>query len=94
MIDLGHVGGITPWRRVPALAHAYGIPVCGHVLPEVHVQLATAIPNGYLVEYVPRSAAILKRMPEMKDGHLIASPSPGLGLELDREAVQRFTYAV
>jgi len=45
------------------------------------------------VENVPRSAAILKRMPSMKDGHLIAPQSPGLGLELDREAVQRFTYA-
>lgn len=67
--------------------------MCGHVLPEVHVHLATAIPNGYLVEYVARSAAILQGMPSMKDGHLIAPQGPGLGLELDRDAVQRFTYA-
>jgi L-alanine-DL-glutamate epimerase-like enolase superfamily enzyme len=93
LIDLGRIGGITPWRRVAALAHAYGIRVCGHVLPEVHVHLATAIPNGYLVENVPRSAAFLKRMPSMQDGHLIAPQAPGLGLELDRDAVQRFTYA-
>lgn len=93
LIDLGRIGGITPWRRVAALAHAYGIRVCGHVLPEVHVHLAAAVPNGYLVEYVPRSAAILKSMPSMKDGQLIAPQSPGLGLELDREAVRRFTYA-
>lgn len=93
LIDLGRIGGITPWRRVAALAQAYGIRVCGHVLPEVHVHLASAIPNGYLVEYVPRSAAILKSMPAMKDGMLIAPQSPGLGLELEREAVQRFTCA-
>jgi len=93
LIDLGRIGGITPWRQVAALAHAYGIRVCGHVLPEVHVHLAAAIPNGYLVEYVPRSSAILKSMPAMKDGYLIAPQSPGLGLELDREAVRRFGCA-
>jgi len=93
LIDLGRIGGITPWRRVAALAHAFGIRVCGHVLPEVHVHLATAIPNGYLVEYVPRSAAILKSMPSIEDGQLIAPQSSGLGLELDREAVKRFTCA-
>ncbi|HKA40508.1 MAG TPA: mandelate racemase/muconate lactonizing enzyme family protein [Burkholderiales bacterium] len=93
LIDLGRIGGITPWRRVAALAQTYGIPVCGHVLPEVHVHLATAIPNGYLVEYVPRSAEILRAMPAVEGGCLVAPKSPGLGLELDEEAVRRFTYA-
>lgn len=93
LIDLGRVGGITPWRRIAALAHTYGIPVCGHVLPEVHVHLATAIPNGYLVEYVPRSAGILRAMPAVEDGCLVAPKLPGLGLELNDEAVRRFTVA-
>lgn len=92
LIDLGRIGGITPWRRVAALAHGFNIRVCGHVLPEVHVHLATAIPNGYFVEYVPRSAAILQSMPLMQDGHLIAPQAPGLGLELNRDAVARFTH--
>jgi L-alanine-DL-glutamate epimerase-like enolase superfamily enzyme len=92
LIDLGRIGGITPWRRVAALAHAYDIPVCGHVLPEVHVHLATAIPNGYLVEYVPRSAPILESMPAVEGGCLVAPKQPGLGLKLDQDAVRRFTY--
>jgi L-alanine-DL-glutamate epimerase-like enolase superfamily enzyme len=91
LIDLGRIGGITPWRRVAALAQAYDIPVCGHVLPEVHVHLAPAFPNGYLIENVPRSAGILKAMPVVEDGCLVAPKSPGLGLELDHEAVRRFT---
>ena len=92
LIDLGRVGGITPWRRVAALAQAYDIPVCGHVLPEVHVHLASAVPNGYLIENVPRSAGILKAMPAVENGCLVAPRSPGLGLELDQEAVRRFTH--
>ena len=92
LIDLGRIGGITPWRRVAALAHAYDIPVCGHVLPEVHVHLAPAFPNGYLIENVPRSAGILKAMPAVENGHLVAPQLPGLGLELNEEAVRRFTY--
>ena len=90
LIDLGRIGGITPWRRVAALAHAHAIPVCGHVLPEVHVHLATAVPNGYFVEYVPRSAPILKHMPAFEQGQMVAGEAPGLGIELDRQAVARF----
>ena len=91
LIDLGRVGGITPWRRVAALAHAFNIPVCGHVLPELHVQLASAVPNGYLVEYVPRTEPILQGMPAVESGYLVAPKSAGLGLALDEDAVRRYT---
>ena len=91
LIDLGRVGGITPWRRIAALAQSYCLPVCGHVLPEVHVHLATAVPNGYLIEYVPRSAAILQSMPAVENGVMVAPKAPGLGLALDEAAVRRFT---
>jgi L-alanine-DL-glutamate epimerase-like enolase superfamily enzyme len=93
LIDLGRIGGITPWRRVASLAHAFDVPVCGHVLPEVHVHLAPAFANGYLIENVPRSAGILKAMPAVENGCLVASGLPGLGLELNEEAVRRFTCA-
>ena len=91
LVDLGRIGGITPWRRVAALAHAFDIPVCGHVLPELHVHLASAIPNGYLVEYVPRSEPILQGMPAVENGCLVAPKSAGLGLALDEDAVRRYT---
>lgn len=91
IIDLGRIGGITPWRRVAALAHAHRIPVCGHVLPEVHIHLLAAVPNGHLCEYVPRTAAILTSMPRLEDGALVAPQRPGLGTELDLEALGRYT---
>ena len=90
ILDLARVGGVTPWRRVAALAHAHHVPVCGHVVPEVQVHLLAAVANGYLVEYVPRSAGILKAMPRRERGELVAPSSPGLGLELDETAVARY----
>jgi L-alanine-DL-glutamate epimerase-like enolase superfamily enzyme len=91
LIDLGRIGGVTPWRHVASLAHGFGVPVGGHVLPEIHVHLLTAVPNAQVVEYVPRSAALLQAMPEISDGALVVPPGGGFGLELNRDAVQRFT---
>jgi len=93
ILDLARVGGITPWRRVAALAHAHHIPVCGHVVPEIQVHLLAAVANGYMVEYVPRSAGILQAMPRRERGELVASPAPGLGLALDEAAVRRHQVA-
>jgi L-alanine-DL-glutamate epimerase-like enolase superfamily enzyme len=89
IIDLARVGGITPWRKIAALAQACRVPVCGHVVPEVHVHLLAAVPNGYMVEYMPRSAAILRTTPALEDGSLLVPQAPGLGIELDEAAVQR-----
>ncbi len=90
LIDLGRIGGVTPWRHVASLAHGFGVPVGGHVLPEIHVHLLCAVPNAQVVEYVPRSAALLQAMPEISDGALIVPPGGGFGLELNRDAVRRF----
>jgi L-alanine-DL-glutamate epimerase-like enolase superfamily enzyme len=49
----------------------------------------SAIPNAFMVEYVPRSAAILRAMPALEDGCLIAPKAPGLGLDLDEAALRR-----
>jgi L-alanine-DL-glutamate epimerase-like enolase superfamily enzyme len=92
ILDLARVGGITPWRKIAALAHAHHVPVCGHVVPEIQVHLLTAIPNGHLVEYVPRSAGILTAMPRLEGGNLVAPSGPGLGLELNDSAVRRYTF--
>ncbi len=90
LIDLGRIGGVTPWRHVASLAHGFGVPVGGHVLPEIHVHLLTAVPNAHVVEYVPRSAALLQAMPEIVDGTLVVPQGGGFGLELNTDAVRRF----
>jgi L-alanine-DL-glutamate epimerase-like enolase superfamily enzyme len=69
------------------------IPVCGHIVPEIQVHALAAIPNGHMVEYVPRSAGILTARPRLEHGELVAPPAPGLGLELDEAAVRRHRVA-
>jgi len=93
ILDLARVGGVTPWRKIAALAQAHRVAVCGHVVPEIQVHLLSAIPNGHLVEYVPRSAGILASMPRVERGELVAPPAPGLGLELDDAAIRRHRVA-
>jgi L-alanine-DL-glutamate epimerase-like enolase superfamily enzyme len=93
ILDLARVGGVTPWRKIAGLAQAHRIPVCGHVVPEIQVHLLSAVPNGHMVEYVPRSAGILRSMPRIENGELVAPQGPGLGLELDDAAVRRHRVA-
>ncbi len=93
ILDLARVGGVTPWRKIAALAQAHRVAVCGHVVPEIQVHLLAAVPNGHLVEYVPRSAGILESMPRIEHGELVAPPGPGLGLALDEAAVRRHQVA-
>jgi L-talarate/galactarate dehydratase len=91
ILDLARVGGITPWRKIAALAQSHRVPVCGHVVPEVQIHLLCSIPNAHLVEYVPRSEGILTAMPRLEKGDLVAPQGPGLGLELNESAVRKHT---
>lgn len=92
IIDLARVGGITPWLKVAAMAEAKGIPVAGHVIPEVHVHLLSAVPNGYLAEYMPRSEPIFKTRLRLENGCLLAPTAPGLGVELDEAACAKYQW--
>ena len=53
-VDVGRIGGITPWLKVAHAAEAFDMPVCPHFLMELHVSLVCAVPNGRYVEYIPQ----------------------------------------
>lgn len=80
MIDLVRVGGITPWLKVAGMAEAFNVPVVSHLLPEIHVHLIAAIPNGRIVEYMPWSRALFADPPEPVKGMMSVPRGPGLGL--------------
>src|SRR5215469_12746220 len=54
MIDQVRSGGITPWLKIAGMAEAFDLPVVSHGVPEIHVHLVGAVPNGLTVEYMPR----------------------------------------
>ena len=90
IIDVARAGGITPWMKIAALAESHGIPVAGHVVPEVHTHLLAAIPNASLVEFMPRSEPIFTNRLTLQDGCLLAPTAHGLGVELDEDACRRY----
>jgi len=90
MIDLVRVGGITQWMKVAGMAEAFNLPVVSHLIPEVHVHLIGAIPNGLTVEYMPWLMRLFEEVPRPDRGELAMPTKPGLGLAFDQQAVKRF----
>jgi L-alanine-DL-glutamate epimerase-like enolase superfamily enzyme len=90
MIDLLRVGGITQWVKVAGMAEAFNVPVVSHLIPEVHVHLIAAVPNGLTVEYMPWSLRLWEETPALDGGMLVVPSRPGLGLAFDRKAIARY----
>ena len=93
MIDLVRVGGITQWLKVAGMAEAFNLPVVSHLIPEVHVHLIGAIPNGLTVEYMPWLIRLFEEVPRPVKGELAMPTAPGLGLKFDQAALDRFAVA-
>jgi L-alanine-DL-glutamate epimerase-like enolase superfamily enzyme len=88
-------GGITEWRRISALASAYGVPVCPHAWHDVHVHVAASVPNAPFVEYfvdesIVSMQPLLDRRMEARNGSLLLPTDPGLGFNFDERNVERF----
>jgi L-alanine-DL-glutamate epimerase-like enolase superfamily enzyme len=90
MIDLLRVGGITQWRKVAGMAEAFNLPVVSHLVPEIHVHLVAAIPNGLTVEYMPWTLRLFEETPALEDGELVVPQKPGLGLEFNRDTFKQY----
>ena len=93
--DVGRVGGITEWMKVAHLAHAFNLPVAPHAYQLIHLHLACATPNLRIVEYLgmveEADRITYTEFSEPVNGVWSPNPDkPGLGLELDPEAVKQY----
>jgi L-alanine-DL-glutamate epimerase-like enolase superfamily enzyme len=103
--DVGRVGGLTEARRVCRLGQQHDLRVIPHswktgITVAATAQLAAVTPNMPFFECVPKSMAesalrreLLTREPEVVDGRVVLTDAPGLGIELNAEALQRFERA-
>ena len=89
------VGGYTEARRVAGLAHAHNLKLangCGW--PHHNLALHAAAPNGWRVEYHyvhwQLGETIYRDPPAPNGGAVTLDDTPGLGLEPDREALDRY----
>ena len=98
--DVTKVGGISEERRIAWMAQDYGVRFIPHgwntaVGLAADLQLASAFPGTNLVEYLTGSPFIDEITQGGwqldADGMLAIPELPGLGLELDRDAVAKYT---
>ena len=93
--DVARVGGVTEWMKVAHLAHAFNLPVAPHAVQLVHLHVACATPNLKAVEYMNTHLELDRvwytELPQQKDGMWAPFPDkPGLGLELDPDALAKW----
>lgn len=98
--DVTKVGGISEQRRIAWLADEFGIRYVGHgwntaLGLAADLQLAAALPYVDYVEFIGGSLYIdgITTEPFIVDdeGYLAIPAKPGLGIELDREKLARYT---
>jgi galactonate dehydratase len=90
--DLCHAGGITEVRLIAGMAEAYYAAVAPHnplgpISLAAGIQLAASIPNFLCQEQVTLGEGYLKKPFEVRNGFIPIPTGPGLGIELDEEAV-------
>ncbi|MGH9665599.1 MAG: galactonate dehydratase [Bryobacteraceae bacterium] len=90
--DLCHAGGITEVRLIAGMAEAYYADVAPHnplgpISLAAGVQLSASIPNFLCQEQVSLGEGYLKKPFTVRDGYLDLPTGPGLGIELDEEAL-------
>lgn len=97
--DATVVGGISEWLKVTSLAAAWDVPVLPHAFPEIHVHLVAAVANGLAVEVngaqtgQPTIHALVENPLEPSRGVLTPPTQPGLGLQWNWRAIERFRVA-
>jgi len=98
--DVCHAGGVLETRHIAAMAEAYYVRVAPHnpngpVATAASVQLAACTPNFEILEYAesqPWRNEVLKEPMPVVNGCIELPTRPGLGVELNEEAVRRYPY--
>jgi galactonate dehydratase len=90
--DLCHAGGITEVRLIAGMAEAYYAAVAPHnplgpISLAAGIQLAASIPNFLCQEQVSLGEGYLKQPFRVKDGYVDLPRGPGLGIEVDEDAL-------
>ncbi len=98
--DCTRAGGVSEWLRVAAYASAHGVLMAPHHDPQIHGHLLAAVPNGHILEVFPNPvrdplwSRLFVEQPQVLDGELVLGDRPGLGVELDRDVLDRFSTKV
>jgi len=90
--DLCHAGGITEVRLIAGMAEAFYAAIAPHnplgpISLAAGIQLAASIPNFLCQEQASLGVGYLEKPFEIVNGHVALPTAPGLGIELDENAL-------
>lgn len=97
--DLGSCGGMTAAKQIAGLAEAHYVLMAPHVwggpvITAAAVQLDAAIPNFLIQESIYKSGGFFDEIVvepfNWESGDLILDDRPGLGVELNEAALQKY----
>jgi L-alanine-DL-glutamate epimerase-like enolase superfamily enzyme len=96
--DVGVAGGVTEFLRIAHAAEMFDIPIAPHWHANLHAQLAAALPGTLTIEYfaladdIYNFEALLTEDTRLRveHGQILLSDRPGIGVELDHDAVARY----
>jgi L-alanine-DL-glutamate epimerase-like enolase superfamily enzyme len=100
-MNLGRVGGLLEAKKIAAMAETRSALIAPHlyngpVVAAANIQIATCSPNFLILESIGRFdgpyGIFLKRGIAWQDGYIIPPTAPGLGVELDDDAIAANPY--
>ncbi len=91
--DLCHAGGISEVKIIAGMAEAYYASIAPHnplgpISLAAGLQIAASIPNFLCQEQVSLGEGYIKKPFTVRDGYIDLPTGPGLGIELDEEAMK------
>ncbi|HEX2032722.1 MAG TPA: galactonate dehydratase [Chloroflexota bacterium] len=99
--DVCLMGGLLEMKKVAALAEAHYVVVAPHnpmgpVATAVNVHFCASTPNFVVLEYNPDDRPPRRDLVQeplvVKDGYIELPTAPGLGIELDEAAFQKYPF--
>ena len=90
--DLSHAGGIMEVRLIAGMAEAYYAAIAPHnplgpISLAAGIQIAASIPNFLCQEQVSLGEGYIKTPFKVENGYIPLPTAPGLGIELDEDAL-------
>lgn len=92
MPDLMRIGGVSGWLRSAPIAAAAGIMVSTHLYPEAAAHLMRVTETAHWLEWQDWADPILREPFAVKEGCLEIPNRPGIGIDWDEAAVERYRF--
>lgn len=85
--DAPRVGGITQFLKIATIAEQKYLKMAPHFAMEIHLHLGAAYAHDTWVEHFDWLDPLFNEHLEIKDGRMLVSDRPGLGITLSDQAV-------